>query len=87
MDVRELKFVNSDARPKTTVVRCDADSIAHIMAWYGAYFASDRYAVFVDGEKVTKDGNGCLTSSAATLPLSQQRRASGSTAQTDPVQS
>lgn len=56
----ELKFVNSDARPKETVIRCDSVSLAAIMAWYGAYHAGDRYAVYVDGEKVAKDRNGEL---------------------------
>jgi len=54
----ELKFVNSDARPKIATVRCDSASIAPIMAWYGSFFAGDRYAVFVDGDKVEKDRNG-----------------------------
>ena len=57
----ELKFVNSDAAPKVTTVRCDVASMAHIMAWYGAYFAGDRYAVYADGEKLRKDKNGELT--------------------------
>jgi len=56
----ELKFVNSDARPKETVIQCDRESIAPIMAWYGAYYAGDRYAVFADGEKLPKDQNGEL---------------------------
>lgn len=54
----ELKFVNSDAKPKTTVIRCDTASIAPIMAWYGAYYAGDRYAVFADDQKLKKDQNG-----------------------------
>lgn len=56
----ELRFVNSDARPKTQTIRCDAASIAPIMEWYGAFHAGDRYAVFGDGEKLVKDLNGCL---------------------------
>lgn len=56
----ELRFVNSDATPKVATVRCDTASIAPIMAWYGAYFAGDRYAVYADGEKLTKDKNGEL---------------------------
>lgn len=56
----ELKFVNSDARPKTTVMQVSAASIAPIMAWYGAYHAGDRYAVYADGEKMPKDQNGEL---------------------------
>ena len=51
----ELKFVNSDARPKVTVIQCNVASISLIMAWYGAYYAGDRYAVFADGEKLPKD--------------------------------
>ncbi|ODU81649.1 hypothetical protein [Novosphingobium sp. SCN 63-17] len=54
----ELKFVNSDAKPKTATIRCDTASMAPIMAWYGAYYAGDRYAVYADGEKLTKDRNG-----------------------------
>lgn len=57
----ELKFVNSDARPKTTVLQVSTASIAPIMAWYGAYYAGDRYAVYADGEKMPKDQNGELT--------------------------
>lgn len=56
----ELKFVNSDARPKTQIIHCDSASILKIMAWYSAYFAGDRYAVFVAGVKVNKDKNGEL---------------------------
>lgn len=60
----ELKFVNSDARPKVTTVRCDTASIASIMAWYGAFFAGDRYAVYADDLKLPKDQNGELVSSS-----------------------
>lgn len=44
-NLRELLFINSDATPKTVIVRCDTASVAQIMAWYGAYFAGDRYRV------------------------------------------
>ncbi len=54
----ELKFVNSDARPKETILQVSVSSIAPIMAWYGAYYAGDRYAVYADGEKMPKDQNG-----------------------------
>lgn len=57
----ELKFVNSDATPKVASVRCDTASIAPIMAWYGAFYAGDRYAVFADDVKLAKDRNGELT--------------------------
>jgi len=56
----ELKFVNIDAKPKTAIVRCDTASMEQIMAWYGAFYAGDRYAVYADGEKLTKDQNGEL---------------------------
>ncbi len=56
----ELKFVNSDARPKVATVRCDTTSIALIMAWYGSHFAGDRYAVYADDVKLPKDRNGEL---------------------------
>lgn len=54
----ELRFVNSDALPKSAVIQCHRASIPLIMAWYGAFYAGDRYSVFVDGEKVDKDHNG-----------------------------
>ena len=56
----ELKFVNSDANPKETFIMCNAESISHIMAWYGSYHAGDRYAVYAGGEKLRKDKNGEL---------------------------
>lgn len=55
-----LEFVNSDARPKKTTIHCDCRSVSPIMAWYGAYYAGDRYSVYVGGEKVRKDRNGEL---------------------------
>ena len=63
--LRELKFINSDARPKECVVHVSKASIAPVMAWYGAYFSGDRYAVFVDGIKVQKDQNGELAGDIA----------------------
>ena len=56
----ELRFIDLDARPTTQILHVSNDSIAPIMAWYGAYYAGDRYSVFVDGEKVAKDHNGEL---------------------------
>lgn len=56
----ELRFVNSDAKPKVADVRCDTASIAPIMAWYGAFYAGDRYTVHADGIKLTKNRNGEL---------------------------
>jgi hypothetical protein len=60
MTMRELKFINSDATPKETVLHVDTASIEPIMAWYGSHFARDRYRVLVDGVKVEKDQNGEL---------------------------
>lgn len=56
----KLVFVNIDATPKTVSLNVGKKSVEPIMAWYGAYFAGDRYTVFVDGEKVRKDQNGEL---------------------------
>lgn len=56
----DLVFDNKDARPKKTLLIVDAASIAPIMAWYGAYFAGDRYKVTVNGERVKMDRNGEL---------------------------
>ena len=56
----ELTFTNSDAKPKVATVRCDTASIGPIMAWYGAFYAGDRYTVHADGEKLAKDQNGEL---------------------------
>lgn len=55
-----LTFTNSDATPKTVSFHVSDDGIPHVMAWYGAYFAGDRYYVAVDGERVQKDRNGEL---------------------------
>jgi hypothetical protein len=55
-----LKFVNSDATPKMATIRCAASSVAKIMDWYGAFHGGDRYAVYVNGVKARKDGNGSL---------------------------
>lgn len=53
-----LRFVNSDAIPKEATLTVSEDSIAPIMAWYGAFYAGDRYEVFADGVKLKKDCNG-----------------------------
>ena len=53
-----LVFNNADATPKTQVIECSAESVAPIMAWYGAYFAGDRYTVALDGRNVPMDQNG-----------------------------
>lgn len=53
-----LTFRNKDARPKLTTLTVSAASIEPIMAWYGAYYAGDRYKVFLDGHRVLIDQNG-----------------------------
>lgn len=61
--LRELLFVNKDAKPKKTFLLVDTASVAPIMAWYGAYYAGDRYKVIVDGNRVQMDQNGELVGS------------------------
>lgn len=53
-----LVFSNADATPKNVMVMCDAASAPHIMAWYGAFFAGDRYTVAFNGRNVRMDING-----------------------------
>jgi len=55
-----LVFVNSDAKPKVSTVLCARTSVPQIMAWYGAYYAGDRYYVQYDGKRLEKDHNGEL---------------------------
>lgn len=56
--LRRLVFMNADANPKNHTVLCDAASVPYIMAWYGEYFAGDRYTVAMDGRNVAMDQNG-----------------------------
>ncbi len=60
MKTVELKFTNSDATPKVVTIHCDKASCGNIAAWYGAYFAGDRYNISLNGEKLMKDRNGEL---------------------------
>ncbi len=57
-NVFALVFSNADATPKNTRVMCDAASVQHIMSWYGAFFAGDRYTVAFNGRNVRMDING-----------------------------
>lgn len=59
--MRTLVFMNADATPKNETIRCDTGSVSRIMAWYGAYFAGDRYTVAMDGRNVPIDQNGLPT--------------------------
>ena len=58
--MQTVVFNNADAKPRSVVIRADQASILHIMAWYGAYFAGDRYTVTIDGRKAKMDHNGEL---------------------------
>lgn len=60
MTTIELMFFNHDATPPEVKLHVSRESVAPIMAWYGAYYAGDRYNVFVDGKRVEKDRNGEL---------------------------
>jgi hypothetical protein len=60
MKTVELKFTNLDAKPKVVTIHCDKASCADIAAWYGSYFASDRYNVKINGATINKDQNGEL---------------------------
>ena len=53
-----LVFNNADATPKTEVIECAPGSVPNIMAWYGAFFAGDRYTVAFDGRNIPMDLNG-----------------------------
>lgn len=56
--MRTLVFMNAEATPKNQTIHCDTESVVSIMAWYGAYFAGDRYTVALDGRNVPIDQNG-----------------------------
>ena len=60
--MKALVFNNADATPKTVRVLCAEESVPDIMAWYGSYFAGDRYTVALDGRNVPMDLNGEPTS-------------------------
>ena len=53
-----LVFNNADATPKSVVLDVSVSAVPHIMAWYGVYFAGDRYTVTLDGRNVPMDQNG-----------------------------
>ena len=58
MTLRTLVFSNADATPKNQTIKCATESVAPIMAWYGSFFAGDRYTVSLDGRNVKIDGDG-----------------------------
>lgn len=61
-----LVFSNADAIPKNVCITCDGGSVPDIMAWYGGYFAGDRYTVSFRGRNVAMDQNGEPTETART---------------------
>jgi hypothetical protein len=56
--MNRLVFSNADATPKNVSLDLSNDSIPHVMAWYGAYFAGDRYTATLNGRNVPMDPNG-----------------------------
>ena len=53
-----LAFSKADATPKNVALDVSASAVSHVMAWYGAYHAGDRYTVTLDGRNVPMDQNG-----------------------------
>lgn len=53
-----LRFKNSDACDSDITLNVSVSDVEHIARWYGAFYAGDRYSVFIDGKKVRKDRNG-----------------------------
>jgi len=53
-----LVFSNADATPKNQKLVVHRDAVSIIMAWYGGYYAGDRYTVTVDGRNMPMDQNG-----------------------------
>lgn len=56
--MHRLVFSNADAKPRNVALDVSEGSVTHIMAWYGSYFAGDRYTVTLDGRNVSMDQNG-----------------------------
>lgn len=56
--MHRLVFSNAEATPKNVSIDLSMESVSHVMAWYGAYFAGDRYTATLDGRNVPMDQNG-----------------------------
>lgn len=54
-----LMFQNYDAIPSRTVIECSKQSVKPIMEWYGSHHAGDDYDVYINGNPVRTDRNGC----------------------------
>lgn len=54
-----LVFSNADAcKPRNVTIECRRAAVPRIMAWYGAFFAGDRYTVTLNGRLLPIDQNG-----------------------------
>lgn len=56
--IGKLTFMNADAKPHNCSVTVSADCVSQVMAWYGAYYAGDRYTVAFEGRNIPMDHNG-----------------------------
>ena len=54
-----LVFNSAETRPRSVVLHTRREDVEHVMAWYGAFHAGDRYTVTMDGRNVPMDQNGC----------------------------
>lgn len=55
----ELRFCNQEVKGDV-VLHCTKDSVPHILDWYGAFYAGDDYAVFINGRAQPLGINGEL---------------------------
>ena len=56
--MNRLVFSNADAKPHNIALDVSLDGVTHVMAWYGAYFAGDRYTATLNGRNIPMDLNG-----------------------------
>ena len=54
----KLVFMNADANLHNVSIDVHRDSVPHVMNWYGAYYAGDRYTVSFNGRNVPMGING-----------------------------
>lgn len=53
-----LEIMNKDAVEALITLKVDQASVAKIVMWYGAFYAGDDYAVYVDNVLQKLDHNG-----------------------------
>ncbi len=53
----DLVFINAGVIPRSVRLEVPAGAVLHFMAWYGAYFAGDRYSVVPTGRNVPMDAS------------------------------